>query len=405
MTTSRTTTASSPVAAWTSRLRRAEGAERRDDDEPRRERRGSPDARAGRDRPAVDAVGVVEPGRDGREDEDALEALAEDEDRAVGDDGAMAEVRDVGRVGRAAAGGDDLPDEHAGESHGGRGEGGVPPRHRGGGGRRGAGRRRAGSRRAGAVLCGGQGVGHRGGRGFGRGPRRLLGHPNIVVRQSERECRPADRGAAGRARDGVGRRERPRACDERRPIRTPPVARSEPPIRTPPVARSEPRRTPRLREATADRRRRLLGASRPIEDAAGCAERAGRSGRRVRQVPPDVADVQPARDVARAVRDVEVDPGDEPGSGAGADARRAGRGRGARRRGPPCSGRGGGCGRARRRRSATSGRGRSPPRRATCRSRTGRRRARPGGRGARARRGCRPGGGTGCRRPTRTPSA
>ena len=104
--------------------RRAEGAERRDDDEPRRERCGSPDARTGRDRPAVDAVGVVEPGRDGREDEDALEALAKDEDRAVGDDGAMAEVRDVGRVGRAAAGGDDLPDQNAGESHGRRGEGG-----------------------------------------------------------------------------------------------------------------------------------------------------------------------------------------------------------------------------------------------------------------------------------------
>ena len=107
--------------------RRAERAERRDDDEPRRERRGGPDARAGRDRAAVHAVGIVEPRGDGREDEDALEALAEDEDRAVGDDRAMAEMRDLGRVRRAAAGGDDLPHQDAGEGDGGRGEGGVPP--------------------------------------------------------------------------------------------------------------------------------------------------------------------------------------------------------------------------------------------------------------------------------------
>src|SRR3954454_13810369 len=56
--------------------------------------------------------------------------------------------------------------------------------------------------------------------------------------------------------------------------------------------------------------------------AAGApAGAAGRPGlrRRVRQVAADVADVQAARDVARAVGDMQVDPGDEAGARAGAD--------------------------------------------------------------------------------------
>ena len=192
------------------------------------------------------------------------------------------------------------------------------------------------------------------------GPRRLLGHPNSVARPSRRGCRPADSRSRRVARGGGSVEANGRARATRQSSR---------------------------------------------HDAAGAPSDSARSGRRVRQVAPDVPDVQPAREVAGAVRDVEVDPGDEARRRSPSRWRRAGRGRAARRRGPPCSGRGGGCGRAPRRRSARSGRGRSPPRPARCRSRTGRRRARRGGRGARACRGCRPGGGTGCRRPTRTPSA
>ena len=44
-----------------------------------------------------------------------------------------------------------------------------------------------------------------------------------------------------------------------------------------------------------------------------------RSGRRVGQVPADVADVEPARHVAVAVGDVEVDAGDEARAGARAE--------------------------------------------------------------------------------------
>ena len=109
-----------------------------------------------------------------------------------------------------------------------------------------------------------------------------------------------------------------------------------------------------------------------------------------------MADVEAARDVAGAVGDVEVDPGDEAGAGPGAD-----RDVRAEVDAPAVDRRRVGV------RVAAAGdladvlaplepevlRGRG---RATSRTRPGRRRARPGGPGAAARRGCRPGGGTGC---------
>ena len=113
MTTSRTTTASRPVAAWTSRPPAPSAPIA-----ATTTNHVANDATTPAPAPAaigrrVHAVGVVQPGGDRGEDEDALEPLAEDEHGTVDDDGAAAEVLGLGRVRRAAAGGDDLPDEQA----------------------------------------------------------------------------------------------------------------------------------------------------------------------------------------------------------------------------------------------------------------------------------------------------
>ena len=74
-----------------------------------------PVAGAERDRPAVDLRRADHAGGDGGEDEDRLQTLAEDEQGAVEDDGAVAEVLAGGRFGRAAVGAEGAPGKQSDE--------------------------------------------------------------------------------------------------------------------------------------------------------------------------------------------------------------------------------------------------------------------------------------------------
>jgi hypothetical protein len=86
-------------------------------DEPRHDGRSERDRRAGRDGLAQRSVGPDEAGREGREHEDGLEPFAKDQERAVHDDGPVAQVGSgSGRIGDTVRRGDRLPGQRGNRS-------------------------------------------------------------------------------------------------------------------------------------------------------------------------------------------------------------------------------------------------------------------------------------------------